>query len=125
MPANPLSTPAHLVPEWYFWPFYSILRAFTFYFLFVPAKLLGVMAMFASLLLLFFLPWLDRSPVRSGNYRPLFEQFFWVLVVAVVILGSRSEERRLGEVCVCPCSARGWPDSLKKQHTKNDIGNPT
>src|SRR3546814_2573327 len=74
-------TPAHIVPEWYFWPFYAILRAFTFDFLFVPAKLLGVMAMFASILLLFFLPWLDRSPVRSGNYRPLFKQFFWVLVV--------------------------------------------
>jgi ubiquinol-cytochrome c reductase cytochrome b subunit len=67
------------VPEWYFWPFYAILRAFTFDFFFIPAKLLGVLAMFASILLLFFLPWLDTSPVRSGNYRPLFRKFFWIL----------------------------------------------
>jgi ubiquinol-cytochrome c reductase cytochrome b subunit len=68
------------VPEWYFWPFYAILRAFTVDFFFIPAKLLGVLAMFASILLLFFLPWLDTSPVRSGNYRPLFRKFFWILV---------------------------------------------
>jgi ubiquinol-cytochrome c reductase cytochrome b subunit len=85
--ANPLSTPAHIVPEWYFWPFYAILRAFTFDFFFIPAKLLGVLAMFASILLLFFLPWLDRSPVRSGRYRPLFKQFFYLLLVDVAILG--------------------------------------
>src|SRR3546814_14559120 len=71
--ANPLSTPAHIVPEWYFWPFYAILSAFTVDFLWIPAKLWGVMAMFASILLLFFLPWPDTSPVRSGNYRPLFK----------------------------------------------------
>ena len=87
IPANPLSTPAHIVPEWYFWPFYAILRAFTFDFFFIPAKLLGVLAMFASILLLFFLPWLDRSPVRSGRYRPLFKQFFYLLLVDVAILG--------------------------------------
>ena len=87
IPANPLSTPAHIVPEWYFWPFYAILRAFTFDFFIVPAKLLGVLAMFASILLLFFLPWLDRSPVRSGNYRPLFRTFFIILVLDVLLLG--------------------------------------
>ena len=86
IPANPLSTPAHIVPEWYFWPFYAILRAFTVDFI-LPAKLWGVIAMFASILLLFFLPWLDGSPVRSGNYRPLFKKFFWVLVIDVLILG--------------------------------------
>ena len=85
--ANPLSTPAHIVPEWYFWPFYAILRAFTVDFFFVPAKLLGVLAMFASILLLFFLPWLDNSPVRSGNYRPVFKKFFLILVIDVLILG--------------------------------------
>ena len=85
--ANPLSTPAHIVPEWYFWPFYAILRAFTVDFFFVPAKLLGVLAMFASILLLFFLPWLDTSPVRSGSYRPTFKTFFWILVLDVLILG--------------------------------------
>ena len=82
--ANPLSTPAHIVPEWYFWPFYAILRAFTgdltipfTGIVLVQAKLLGVIAMFGSILLWFILPWLDKSPVRSGHYRPLFRKFFW------------------------------------------------
>ncbi|MCA1661472.1 MAG: cytochrome b, partial [Novosphingobium sp.] len=87
IPANPLSTPAHIVPEWYYWPFYAILRAFTADFFFVPAKLMGVLAMFSAILLLFFLPWLDTSPVRSGRYRPLFRKFFWLLVLDVLILG--------------------------------------
>jgi ubiquinol-cytochrome c reductase cytochrome b subunit len=88
IPANPLSTPANIVPEWYFWPFYAILRAFTVDFLFIPAKLLGVLAMFASILLLFFLPWLDNSPVRSGSYRPLHRKFFWFgLIPTVIVLG--------------------------------------
>lgn len=86
IPANPLATPAHIVPEWYFWPFYAILRAFTVDFI-LSAKLWGVIAMFASILLLFFLPWLDKSPVRSGSYRPLFRIFFWVLVLDVLVLG--------------------------------------
>ncbi len=85
--ANPMSTPAHIVPEWYFWPFYAILRAFTVDFI-LPAKLWGVIAMFGSILLLFFLPWLDTSPVRSGHYRPLFRKFFWFgLIPCVAILG--------------------------------------
>ncbi len=84
--ANRLSTPANIVPEWYFWPFYAILRAFTVDFI-LPAKLWGVIAMFGSIILLFFLPWLDKSPVRSGNYRPQFKIWFWVLVVDVVVLG--------------------------------------
>jgi ubiquinol-cytochrome c reductase cytochrome b subunit len=88
IPANPSSTPANIVPEWYFWPFYAILRAFTMDFLFIPAQLLGVLAMFASILLLFVLPWLDSSPVRSGHYRPLFRKFFWFgLIPCVIILG--------------------------------------
>jgi ubiquinol-cytochrome c reductase cytochrome b subunit len=87
IPANPLSTPAHIVPEWYFLPFYAILKAFTFNFLWIPAKLWGVMAMFGSILLLFFLPWIDTSPVRSSNYRPMYRWFFWTLVVDVLILG--------------------------------------
>ncbi len=85
--ANPLSTPAHIVPEWYFWPFYAILRAFTGNFMGIDAKLWGVLAMFASIALLFFLPWLDRSPVRSATYRPLYRKFFWVLVADVALLG--------------------------------------
>ena len=87
IPANPLSTPAHIVPEWYFWPFYAILRAFTTDFLFIPAKLWGVIGMFASILLLFFLPWLDTSPVRSNSYRPLNRIFFWIFFVVVLVLG--------------------------------------
>jgi ubiquinol-cytochrome c reductase cytochrome b subunit len=104
IPANPLSTPAHIVPEWYFWPFYAILRAFTVDFLWIPAKLWGVLAMFASILLLFFLPWLDKSPVRSGNYRPMFKIFFWILMVDIVILsicGMKPAEEpwvRLGQL---------------------------
>jgi len=85
--ANPLSTPAHIVPEWYFWPFYAILRAFTVDFI-LPAKLWGVIAMFASILLLFVLPWLDTHPVRSANFRPKFKAaFLYGLIPCVLILG--------------------------------------
>ncbi len=88
IPANPLSTPAHIVPEWYYWPFYAILRAFTVDLFFIPAKLMGVLAMFSAILLMFFLPWLDTSPVRSGHYRPLFRKFFWFgLIPCVLVLG--------------------------------------
>ncbi|MBX7487439.1 cytochrome b/b6 [Qipengyuania sp. GH25] len=94
--ANPLSTPAHIVPEWYFWPFYAILRAFTVDFLFIPAKLMGVIAMFGSILIWFILPWLDKSPVRSGHYRPLFRKFFYALLVCMAVLfycgGAPAEE---------------------------------
>ena len=87
VPANPMSTPAHIVPEWYFWPFYAILRAFTQDFFFIPAKLMGVMAMFGAILVWFFLPWLDQSPVRSGNYRPVYRKFFWFgLIPAMLVL---------------------------------------
>ncbi len=104
IPANPLATPAEIVPEWYFWPYYAILRAFTVdlhipftSIVIIPAKLLGVSAMFVSILVWFFLPWLDRSPVRSGHYRPLFRKFFWFgLIPSVVVLfycgGSKPEE---------------------------------
>jgi ubiquinol-cytochrome c reductase cytochrome b subunit len=85
--ANGLSTPAHIVPEWYFLPFYAILKSFTFNFLWIDAKLWGVLAMFLSIALLFLLPWLDTSPVRSANYRPLYRKFFWVLVADVFLLG--------------------------------------
>lgn len=80
IPANPGATPAHIVPEWYFLPFYAILRA-------IPDKLLGVIAMFSAVLILAFLPWLDTSRVRSANYRPLYRQFFWAFVVTCVLLG--------------------------------------
>ena len=93
IPANPLSTPAHIVPEWYFLPFYAILKAFTVDFgipltgiIIIEAKLMGVLAMFGSILLLFFLPWLDTSPVRSGHYRPLFRKFFWFGLIPCLVL---------------------------------------
>jgi len=86
IPANPLSTPAHIVPEWYLLPYYAILRAFTADFI-ISAKLWGVIAMFGSLVLLFFLPWLDSSRVTSTSYRPLYRWFFWILVVVMVALG--------------------------------------
>ena len=84
--ANPLSTPAHIVPEWYFLPFYAILKSFTVDFI-LPAKLWGVLAMFGSILLLFFLPWIDSSPVRSANYRPTYRWFLLVLLIDVLVLG--------------------------------------
>jgi ubiquinol-cytochrome c reductase cytochrome b/c1 subunit len=85
--ANPLVTPAHIVPEWYFLPFYAILRAITFDIWFIPAKLLGVIAMFASVLILLFLPWLDRSPVRSARFRPVYKWMFWMFVANCLLLG--------------------------------------
>lgn len=87
IPADPLSTPAHIVPEWYLLPFYAILRAFTADFLGIPAKLLGVLAMFAAIAVLFVLPWLDTSKVKSMRYRPVARQFFWLFVVACLALG--------------------------------------
>ncbi|WP_316354607.1 cytochrome b [Candidatus Trichorickettsia mobilis] len=80
IPANPLVTPPHIVPEWYFLPFYAILRA-------VPSKLGGVLLMFSSIIILFFLPWLDRSKVRSANYRPMYRIAFWIFIVDGLILG--------------------------------------
>jgi quinol-cytochrome oxidoreductase complex cytochrome b subunit len=85
--ANPLVTPAHIVPEWYFLPFYAILRAITFDIWFMSAKLLGVIAMFASVLILLFLPWLDRSPVRSARFRPVYKWLFWMFVAVCILLG--------------------------------------
>jgi ubiquinol-cytochrome c reductase cytochrome b subunit len=78
--ANPLSTPAHIVPEWYLLPFYAILRA-------IPNKLAGVIAMFGAIAVLFVVPWLDTSRVRSAVYRPLYKQFFWIHVAACIGLG--------------------------------------
>src|ERR687893_3075329 len=78
--ANPLVTPAHIVPEWYFLPFYAILRA-------IPNKLGGVLAMFGAIVVLALVPWLDTSKVRSAVYRPLYRQFFWIFVVVCFLLG--------------------------------------
>ncbi|WP_267420961.1 cytochrome b N-terminal domain-containing protein [Methylobacterium sp. GC_Met_2] len=80
IPANPAVTPAHIVPEWYFLPFYAILRA-------VPSKLGGVILMFSAVLILAFAPWLDTSRIRSCNYRPIYRQFFWVFIGTTLLLG--------------------------------------
>jgi len=80
IPANPMVTPAHIVPEWYYLPFYAILRS-------IPDKLTGVIAMFAAIAVLAFLPWLDTSRVRSLRYRPTARIFFWVFVVVCFLLG--------------------------------------
>ncbi|MFC5359090.1 cytochrome b [Azospirillum himalayense] len=80
IPANPLVTPAHIVPEWYFLPFYAILRA-------IPDKLGGVLAMFGAIAVLAALPWLDTSKVRSCKFRPIYRQFFWILAIDALVLG--------------------------------------
>ena len=78
--ANPLVTPTHIVPEWYLLPFYAILRA-------IPNKLLGVIAMFGSILILVLVPWLDTSRVRSARFRPVYKVFFWVFLADCFLLG--------------------------------------
>ena len=89
IPANPLVTPSEIVPEWYFLPFYAILRS-------VPSKLGGVLLMFGAIAVLFVLPWLDTSPVRSSKFRPIYRNFVWVLLVAVVVLGLVGAHRPEG-----------------------------
>ena len=95
--ANPLVTPAHIVPEWYFLPFYAILRAFDgdvwlvmlvdwITFGIIDAKFFGVLAMFGSILVLALAPWLDTSSVRSGRYRPMFRWWFALFVVNFFVL---------------------------------------
>lgn len=80
IPANPLVTPAHIVPEWYFLPFYAILRS-------IPDKLGGVAAMGGALLVLFLIPFTNTSEIRSTTFRPLFKIFYWLLVADFLILG--------------------------------------
>jgi ubiquinol-cytochrome c reductase cytochrome b/c1 subunit len=80
IPANPSVTPTHIVPEWYYLPFYAILRA-------VPSKLGGVLLLLASIVILVFVPWLDTSRVRSATYRPLYKQFFWIFLAVCIGLG--------------------------------------
>jgi ubiquinol-cytochrome c reductase cytochrome b/c1 subunit len=80
IPANPGVTPAHIVPEWYYLPFYAILRS-------IPNKLAGVIGMFGAIVILAFLPWLDNAKTRSSKYRPLAKQFFWMFVVVCIGLG--------------------------------------
>jgi len=87
IPADPLVIPEHIVPAWYYLPFYAMLRAITFDIGPIDSKLGGVIVMFSSILILFVLPWLDTSKVRSGRYRPVFQQFFIAFVVVCIALG--------------------------------------
>jgi len=112
--ANPLATPEHIVPEWYFLPFYAILRAFTadvwavqlaqwVTFGIVDAKLFGVLAMFGSILCLLFVPWLDTSAVRSGRFRPMFRWWFWLLAIDFLVLmwcGSQPPEEPFATIAL-------------------------
>ncbi len=95
--ANPLATPAHIVPEWYYLPFYAILRAFTSDVWVVQiasfvtggiidAKFFGVLAMFGSIFVMVLAPWLDTSNVRSGRYRPMFKWWFYLLIIDFIVL---------------------------------------
>jgi len=101
IPANPMQTPAHIVPEWYFLPFYAILRA-------VPDKLGGVLLMFSAILVLFVLPWLDRSPVRSARFRPVFRIFFWLLFIDCIALGYLGGMPAEGVYVVLSRVATAW-----------------
>ena len=89
IPANPLVTPAHIVPEWYFLPFYAILRS-------VPSKGLGVIMMFSAVFVLFVVSWLDTSKVKSGRYRPIFKPLFWVFVINCLTLGWAGSQQPEG-----------------------------
>ncbi len=95
IPANPLQTPPEIVPEWYFLPFYAILRSVPDI-LFIPAKLAGVLCMFGSIGVLFVLPWLDTSRVRSAHFRPIYKWVFWLLVIDVFVLGYVGAHRPEG-----------------------------
>ena len=88
LPADPMKTPAHLAPVWYFTPFYSMLRAMVWNFFWIDAKLWGVIAMGGGVVILAFLPWLDRSPAKSIRYRgPIFKTLLTIFVIGFLILG--------------------------------------
>ena len=101
IPANPMVTPAHIVPEWYFLPFYAILRS-------VPDKLGGVIAMFGAIAVLFVLPWLDTSKVKSCTYRPLAKQFFWILVICGLGLGYLGSQPAEGGYVIASRILTAW-----------------
>ncbi len=91
IPANPLHTPSEIVPEWYLLPFYAILRS-------IPDKLGGVLTMFSSIFVLFLLPWLDCSKVRSAKFRPIYKQVFWIFLADCILLGWVGAHRPEGPV---------------------------
>jgi ubiquinol-cytochrome c reductase cytochrome b subunit len=95
IPANPMATPAEIVPEWYFLPFYAILRSVP-NILFIPAKLAGVLCMFGAIAVLFVLPWLDTSPVRSARFRPIYKIMFVLLIADCLTLGYVGAHQPVG-----------------------------
>jgi quinol-cytochrome oxidoreductase complex cytochrome b subunit len=101
IPANPEVTPTHIVPEWYYLPFYAILRA-------IPNKLLGVLFLLASILILVFVPWLDTSKVRSASYRPLYRQFVWIFGAVVVGLGWLGSKPPEGNYVIAARILTAW-----------------
>jgi quinol-cytochrome oxidoreductase complex cytochrome b subunit len=111
-PANPMQTPPHIVPEWYFLPFYAMLRAVP-NILFIPAKLAGVIAMFGSIFLLFLLPWLDTSGARSARFRPIYKWVFWLLIIDVLVLGWVGGNPPEGKFIVIGCDGPGCLDSFR------------
>ena len=105
VPANPLVTPAHIVPEWYFLPFYAILRS-------IPQKLIGVLAMFGAIAVLFAVPWLDTSKVRSMRFRPTARWFFILFVLCALGLGWCGGKEPDDMVLVLGHNANGDPTGL-------------
>jgi ubiquinol-cytochrome c reductase cytochrome b subunit len=105
IPANPLQTPAHIVPEWYFLPFYAMLRA-------VPNKLLGVLTMFGAIALLFVTPWLDTSKVRSMRYRPTMRWFFFAFILVTLTLGWCGSKEPADVVLKLGTAPNGDPTGL-------------
>ena len=93
IPANPQVTPPHIVPEWYFLPFYAILRS-------IPDKLGGVIVMFGAIAILFILPWLDTSRIRSGRFRPVFKYVFWLFVINGLVLGYVGSQPAEGSMLI-------------------------
>ena len=87
IPGDTMSTSAHIVPEWYFLPFYAMLRAITFNIGPISSTFAGVIVLVSSIMVLLFIPWLDRSKVKSARYRPLYKLFFWLFIADVVFLG--------------------------------------
>jgi ubiquinol-cytochrome c reductase cytochrome b subunit len=85
IPADPMVTPAHIVPEWYFLPFYAILRS-------IPDKLGGVAAMGGAIVILLFLPFINTSEVRSSTFRPIYRKLFWFLFADFLLLGWIGQE---------------------------------
>jgi ubiquinol-cytochrome c reductase cytochrome b subunit len=110
--ANPLQTPNHIVPEWYMLPFYAILRAITFNIGPIPAKLIGVILMFSAILVIFALPWLDTSKVKSMRYRPVMRWFFVLFVIACLGLGWCGGQEPQDMVFTVGADAAGNPIGL-------------